>query len=66
MTTYKINFSDRSNRDSFAVDTIAATAGGDWTSSQDDFAIIENVKDEEYMEEILDNDDKVESWRKDN
>ena len=64
MMTYTVYFKDGANRGSFAVDAITETAGGDWTSSTNDVAIIESVEDSEYMDDILDNDERVESYKK--
>lgn len=64
MMKYTIFFKDGSNRGSFAVDAIATTGGGDWTSSTRDVAVIENVPDEQYMDGILDADENVESYKK--
>lgn len=62
----KISISFHNNRGSFAIDAIATTIGGDWDSrsSTDTFGIITNVDEDnrEYAEEILDNDDNVESY----
>lgn len=64
MKSYSVYFNDSENQGSFAADAIAATVQGDWTSSTDNFAII-TVADEnaEYLEEILDQDERVESYR---
>lgn len=64
MKSYNVYFHGSANQGSFAIDAIATTVQGDWTSSTDNFAII-TVADEnaEYLEEILDQDERIESYR---
>lgn len=64
MMTYVIYFKNGANRGSFAVDAITSTAGGDWTSSTNDVAVIENVENTDYMDEILNHDENVEDYKK--
>jgi hypothetical protein len=64
MKSYSVYFHDRANQGSFAIDAIAATVQGDWTSSTDNSAIITVTDDNaEYLKELLDQDEKVESYR---
>jgi hypothetical protein len=64
MKSYSVYFHGSANQGSRAIDAIAITAHGDWTSSTDNFAIV-TVEDEnaEYLEELLDQDERVESYR---
>ena len=62
-TTFKVYFNDSENRGSFAIDAIATTVQGDWTSSTDDFAILTvDTEYAEYAKEILSTDQRVESY----
>lgn len=64
MLTIKISFND--NTGSFALDAIAQTVGGDWDScsSTNSSGIVTNVDEgnREFVEEILEADDNVESY----
>jgi hypothetical protein len=64
--TYQIYFEQNANRGSFAIDALAETAGGVWTSSTNDFGKLEEVPDEniEYLDSILDNDSDVLDYHK--
>ena len=65
MTTFKVYFNDSENRGSFAIDAIAETVQGDWKGGTDNFAILEvPTENEEYAEEILSGDERVESFTK--
>jgi hypothetical protein len=63
---YKVYFEKNANRGSFAINALAETADGVWTSSTNDFGMLEGVPDEniEYLDSILDNDSDVLDYHK--
>ena len=64
MLTAKISFKDGANQGSFAINAIAETLGGDWSekSSTDDFGIVTNIDESEFVKELLDSDPEIESY----
>ena len=66
MLKIKIRFNGNANQGSFAIDSIATTLGGNWSgkSSTDSFGILTDVDPgtREWVEEILGNDERVESY----
>ena len=66
MLKIKVRFIGNANQGSFAIDAIATTLGGNWTSrsSTDSSGILTDVDPgtREWVEEILGNDERVESY----
>ena len=66
MLKIKIRFNGNANQGSFAIDSIATTLGGNWSgkSSTDSSGILTDVDPgtREWVEEILGNDERVESY----
>ena len=66
MLKITIRFNGNANQGSFAIDAIATTLGGNWSekSSADSSGILTDVDPgtREWVEEILGNDERVESY----
>ena len=66
MLKIKIRFNGNANQGSFAIDSIATTLGGNWSeeSSTGSSGILTDVDPgtREWVEEILGNDERVESY----
>ena len=61
MLKIKIRFNGNANQGSFAIDAIATTLGGNWSEKS---SILTDVDPgtREWVEEILGNDERVESY----